>query len=96
MAVRRSVRQITLIHPATGRELATLEPLFPSPVDELSLSPGGTRLVARTRTGLACVWDLRLIRRQLAAKGLDWNLPSYSPGESQLRVEVPAWAPDTP
>jgi hypothetical protein len=37
------------------------------------------------------VWDLRLIRRELAARGLDWELPPYPPAapvDGPLRVKV--------
>src|SRR5205807_1868083 len=75
MAVRDSMKRVKLIEAATGRELAALEPPFTSPLDELSFSPGGTLLAARTRTKVACVWDLRRLRRGLAERGLDWGLP---------------------
>src|SRR5262249_7827607 len=95
MAVRHSLYQIKLLDPSTGRELASLEPPFPSPVDGLFLSPRGTRLVASTRTGVASVSDLRRSRRQLAGKNLDWT-PAFSssPGTEEseapaLRIEMP-------
>lgn len=41
----------------------------------MNVAPGVPRHNAR----LAQLWDLRLIRTQLAAMKLDWNLPSYPP-----------------
>ncbi|MFO0841547.1 MAG: tetratricopeptide repeat protein [Gemmataceae bacterium] len=100
MAVRHSLHRIKLIDPGAGRELATLEPPFSSPIEAMYLSPGGTRLVAVSRTGFAAVWDLRLVRRQLADRGLDWGLPPYPPekatGAAPLRVEVPAESEEPP
>ncbi|HEV3202784.1 MAG TPA: tetratricopeptide repeat protein, partial [Gemmataceae bacterium] len=55
-------------------------------------SPDGSQLVTYAgRGGAFQVWDLRLIRRQLAEMGLDWDLPPYpTPPESAkpLRVQV--------
>ncbi len=68
---------ILLTDAATGRELArltTLQPLSPAP---LAFSPDGTKLIAATRRKTALVWDLRLVREQLAPLGLDWDAPPY-------------------
>ncbi len=78
MAVQGTSRLIRLVETETGRTLARLEspglwrgwPLF---------SPDGSRLVVSAYDGAAVhVWDLRTIRRQLAAMGLDWDAPPYS------------------
>jgi WD40 repeat protein/tRNA A-37 threonylcarbamoyl transferase component Bud32 len=41
-------------------------------------SPDGSRLVVMAEGGLRQVWDLRLVRRGLAAMGLDWDLPPFA------------------
>jgi eukaryotic-like serine/threonine-protein kinase len=78
MTVQGTNRLIRLVETETGRTLARLEspdlcrgwPVF---------SPDGSRLVVSTHDGSAAhVWDLRTIRRQLAAMGLDWDAPAYS------------------
>jgi hypothetical protein len=40
-------------------------------------TPDGTKLIVMG-DGL-CVWDLRLIREQLLAMGLDWDWPPFPP-----------------
>ena len=55
-------------------------------------TPDGTKLIGLS-IGVR-VWDLRLIRRQLAEMGLDWDAPSYLPADrvttnaQLLKVEV--------
>src|SRR5437773_1735233 len=83
-----------LVTIATGRELARLE----DPDRHggrgawlaATFTPDGTRLVAPSRDGLR-VWDLRAIRRELAALGLDWDAPPYPPDDPAgppVRLEV--------
>jgi tetratricopeptide (TPR) repeat protein len=59
-----------------GREVARFEAPDQSRAEGPSFSPDGSRMVV-TMTGepVVRVWDLRAIRRQLAALGLDWDLP---------------------
>jgi hypothetical protein len=75
---------VQLIEPATGRQVATL----PNPesrwVNCLAFSPDGSRLAVSTSpTGPEeeeaelRLFDLRVIRQQLAEMGLDWDLPPY-------------------
>jgi WD40 repeat protein len=42
-------------------------------------TPDGSRLVVTTEGQGIQVWDLRLIRQQLAGIGLDWDMPAYPP-----------------
>ncbi len=88
IAVQGVSRLIRLVETDTGRTLARLEspdlcrgwPVF---------SPDGSRLVVSTHDGSAAhVWDLRTIRRQLAAMGLDWVAPAY-PDQDPAAVSVP-------
>ncbi len=79
-----------LVEAATSRELARFE----DPeryAGAARLTPDGTRLVALGREGLR-VWDLRAIRRELAALDLDWDArpdpPESRRDASPLRVEV--------
>jgi len=55
--------------------LATLEPLDPGELFDLRFSPDG-RLLAAVSTHAIHLWNLCLIRQQLAAMKLDWHLPS--------------------
>src|SRR5207248_4265759 len=67
---------VLLVDPDSGRELATLEPPPESPrgVSRLAFSPDGSRLAVPIDNEIL-VWDLRLIRAQLAEMGLDWEAP---------------------
>jgi tetratricopeptide (TPR) repeat protein len=83
-------------HPTTGKELATLEaPRNFGGAAGSRFSPDGTWLAVSTGNHTIHVWDLRAIRRGLAALDLDWDLPAYrppaSPDKSQpLRAVVSA------
>jgi WD40 repeat protein len=102
MAIVPAIGQIRLIDARTLRELATLtSPELSSPepqrIQWLALSPDGTHLAAVCTTPSAVhLWDLRSIRRQLAAMGLDWDLLPYpSQGEDRafaitVRSQTPA------
>jgi eukaryotic-like serine/threonine-protein kinase len=76
---------IILLQISTGRELARLA----SPENGRS-SPGGLLrsgylLATAQESGIMYVWDLPLIRAQLAEMGLDWAGPPYfSPDEVKL------------
>jgi tetratricopeptide (TPR) repeat protein len=79
MAVLHGMTEVRLVDPATGRDFARL-PTQGSPV---CFAHDGGQLVTYARgAGAFQVWDLRLIRRQLAAMGLDWDLPPYRPALS--------------
>jgi serine/threonine protein kinase/WD40 repeat protein len=72
--------RVRLVDPDSGREVATLDAgSGPSGhFTGLAFSPDGTRLAAG-RDHMIHLWDLRLIRAQLAARGLDWDAPRYPP-----------------
>jgi WD40 repeat protein/tRNA A-37 threonylcarbamoyl transferase component Bud32 len=64
-----------------GRELARLEDPNQDGANNLVFSPDGTKLVTVNNDASQTihVWDLRLIRRQLKAMGLDWDAAEYGP-----------------
>ena len=70
LAVSRPTYEIKLVDPATGRVLATL----PSDVPAANVCfPGGGDHLLCSGTDLTVqAWDLALVRKQLAAVGLDW------------------------
>jgi tetratricopeptide (TPR) repeat protein len=98
LAILHSITEVRMVAPATGREYARL----PTAGGPYCFSPDGSQLVTYAgRDGDFHVWDLRMIRHQLAAMELDWDLPPYPPpahsGESKpLRVEVLAGEPLPP
>jgi serine/threonine protein kinase/WD40 repeat protein len=79
VAILLKDRLIHLVDPATGHQFATLESREPSNISALAFHPTGTKLAACGWNHMIQLWDLRLIRDQLAAINLDWELPAYSP-----------------
>jgi serine/threonine protein kinase/WD40 repeat protein len=69
-----------LIDVASGDELATLESPDSPPIAWLSFSPDGSLLAAAMMDHTVQLWDLKAIRRQLAAIGLDWSASSSASG----------------
>src|SRR5262249_61495848 len=68
LAINPSRGLVRLLEPSTGRELATL------PTDRpLCFSADGGLLVTRPANQVLQLWDLRAVRKQLAAMRLDWN-----------------------
>jgi WD40 repeat protein len=80
---------IRLIDPATGGEIALLEDPNRDPVDQAVFSPNGTKLVVVSLTKGIHIWDLRLIRRQLKDRGLDWDWPEFPPATATRPVVEP-------
>jgi serine/threonine protein kinase/WD40 repeat protein len=79
LVVKDANKMIRLAETETGRTLARLESPDQCDVGAAAFSPDGSRLVITTWDGPAVhVWDLRAIRRHLAAIGLDWDVPAYS------------------
>jgi tetratricopeptide (TPR) repeat protein len=61
------------------REFATLEAPDDAPTT-LHFTPDGSRLILTAgRPAHVRVWDLRLLRSELAKMGLDWDAPPYPP-----------------
>jgi len=75
---------IQLLETATEKPLATLEAPAPSGVATFQFSPDGSHLAAVQRDQQVQLWDLRLIRQELNAMGLDWDLPPYPPVEKGM------------
>jgi WD40 repeat protein len=76
LALGQGRNRIDLHDAASRRHLATLEtPPGPASLTGLCLSPDGTRLAATTDYNLIALWDLRQLRQELAALGLDWDVP---------------------
>jgi WD40 repeat protein len=97
LAVAYSSRLVRLVEPSSGLELATLNAPHPLGIAWLGFSPDGTHLAAACSNHQIQVWDLALIRRQLAEISLDWDAPSYplvraparnGPQSPALKVEI--------
>jgi len=73
VALALSRDTVRLIAAASGRELATLEAPEAHDIYWLRFSPDGSRLAVLNRDGPVHIWDLGLIRQQLAEMKLDWE-----------------------
>jgi serine/threonine protein kinase/WD40 repeat protein/tetratricopeptide (TPR) repeat protein len=68
---------LRMVEAATGRTLARFDSPEPSEIWP-TFSPDGTQLVFTSAdTPAVHIWNLRLIRDQLAQMGLDWDAPAY-------------------
>ncbi len=82
-AVETGEGKVRLIEPGTGHEFATLEDpnqdLVPPRTAAMAFARDGAQLmtISFRPTMAAHVWDLRLLRRELATLGLDWDAPAY-------------------
>jgi WD40 repeat protein len=94
MATSVALGVLALIDPATGHEYARLEDPNQDDFGWFTFTADGTQVVTSSCQGLAIhVWDLRLIRRQLAGLGLDWDGPPDwtppGPPDNQLTPAPP-------
>ena len=76
---RTQGHKIQLLATETGKTLAMLEPPGSSLVGRLQFSPDGTQLAAVQFDQQVQLWNLRLIREELAGLHEDWDLPPYPP-----------------
>ena len=91
MARTTETGSIQLQETSTGKPLATLE--APGGLEGIRFSPDGSHLAAMLGAHQVMLWDLRLIRKELAEMHLDWDLPPYPPVEpaataGQVTLEV--------
>jgi serine/threonine protein kinase/WD40 repeat protein len=75
VAVAQSATGVLLLDAATGQRLATMRANSPRAVRSLDFSPDGQRLAVANIDQQIIVWDLPLVRRGLADRGLDWPGP---------------------
>ena len=79
LAISPSLLDVQLVETGIGQELATLDtesqfPLCFSPDGGVSVTGEGAPTSATVH-----LWNLRLIRQQLAAMSLDWDAPALPP-----------------
>jgi serine/threonine protein kinase/WD40 repeat protein len=86
LAVTSTVSSVRLLDVASGQELVTLEAPEPWPISWLGFTPDGAQLVVAGGTRFIHVWDLRLLRQQLAAMDLDWEHPALPPAAAGPEV----------
>ena len=76
---RSEVNKIHLVETLTEKSLATLEAPGLVSLSGLQFSPDGATLAVMQADQHVRLWDLRLIRQELAQMHLDWPLPPYPP-----------------
>ena len=92
MAIQSTTGAVRLVDRASGGELARLEVPNLQGIACPVFTPDGTKLIG-LGNGIR-VWDLRLVRQQLAELGLDWDLPPYpsvdsgSEPKQSLKVQI--------
>jgi WD40 repeat protein len=77
LAVSHDPAEVWLFDTATWKAIARLEPPDERPVVSLNFGPDGTQLIATCSREVIQIWDLALIRSELSAMHLDWDLPPY-------------------
>ena len=80
IAIESGYGSVRLVDPDTGQEYAELEHPKGYGSNRYIFTPDGTSLVGVAtgrKSGFA--WDLRRIRKELSARGLDWNAPPDLP-----------------
>ncbi len=70
---------IQLLETSTAKPLATLEAPGSLRGARFRFSPDGSLLAVQQRDQQLKLWDLRLIRQELAELHLDWDMPPYPP-----------------
>ena len=84
IAVRSSFSTLQLIDAKSGRAIAELQPPHEERLGYFCFNHTGDRLAVRYGTTDAIeIWDLRLIRSELAELGLDWPLPAFPPASQE-------------
>jgi eukaryotic-like serine/threonine-protein kinase len=89
LAIVDSTTSAQLRDTRSGRRVATLTSPEPHWGQALNFSPDGSQLaLGSSSSSTIYLWDLRAIRGQLAAMGLDWDLPAYPQASLSERPET--------
>jgi serine/threonine protein kinase/WD40 repeat protein/Tfp pilus assembly protein PilF len=83
LALTLTPHTVQLVDPVSGQELATLTAPDEHVIQWLCFNYGGSELAATTAHHRVQLWDLRLLRQQLADVGLDWDRPPYPPANAE-------------
>jgi WD40 repeat protein len=80
--------KIQLLETITEKPLATLEAPGSIVIGRFKFSPDGSHLAAMQNDQQVQLWDLRLIRQELAQMHLDWDMPPYPPLAGAATIPV--------
>ena len=87
--------QVRLYDPATGRRLATFEMILQGTANDPTFSSDGRQLAMTDELSHSIlIWDLALIRSELATMGLDWEPEGAETGD--LAAVAPPASPPAP
>lgn len=89
LAIGYSSRVVRLVVPSSGQELATLANADGLDPYSMAFSADGSELAVGSNTGGIQVWDLRLLREELAKLALDWDQPPYPAPSRPLTTPMP-------
>jgi serine/threonine protein kinase/WD40 repeat protein/tetratricopeptide (TPR) repeat protein len=90
IAVDDTPGAIRLAETDSGVEVVRLEAPEQTRLIPCAFTPDGTRLIAVGHdTKQLHIWDLRKLRRELTALGLDWEAPPYPPASKPSTVVPP-------
>jgi WD40 repeat protein len=88
LALSHARRTVQLLDAASRRELAQLTVSGSEQGYGFRFNRDGTQLVMHGDSQLIQVWDLRRLREELAALGLDWDLPPDQPADGPPAPDV--------
>jgi len=86
LAVARSRTLVQLLNAETLEELACLEAPRSQKISWLAFDGAGKQLAVGTSTAFIQLWNLHLLRRELADLGLDWDEPPAPVSAAPVRV----------
>jgi len=89
MAITYARNLVQLVNLTTGELLATLQSPSNHEVAWLAFHPDGTKLAVSCASHQVQIWDLAMIRQELARRDLDWDLPTYETHEATDKRPLP-------
>lgn len=96
VAVERGDGVVALCDVESGWEHARLTDPNGHQAHAMAFTPDGSKLVTANKSNIAIhVWDLRLLRTELAKLGLDWEAPPYGPAPSKVVGALELVTPET-
>ncbi len=94
LAANLEPEAVSLLRPSDGSEVALLQHSTPYPVASLAFAPDHSRLAVLCIGHLVQLWDLSALRRELAARSLDWaHPPQPSPQKPHPWILTPPATP---
>jgi WD40 repeat protein len=90
LAVSRTTHGVDLFDPANGSLLATVDHPDPRAIGWIALDGTGSRLAVNGSQHHIQLWDLRKLREELSALGLDWPTSPLAPPDEIAAEPVSA------